>query len=325
MPRNSRCEEDPGSERPYALKIIGAVDIGGTKIAVGAASEDGRIVNRIECATRPESGFAEAMDRAKSMLRQVAANIGGHFQGIGVACPGPLDPATGVIGEVGTLPGWQGGNLIAVLESEFGVSVAIENDADAATLAEARCGAGKGSSHLIYVTVSTGIGVGILIDGKLYRGVQGAHPEIGHQIIDASSGTNCYCKATGCWESLASGEALAAWVQKRQPTSARKTAAEICSLAGGGDALALEAMDREGYYLGLGLANLITIFAPETIVLGGGVMKSSAHFLARAIKTIHDVCTQVPVESTTIAAATLGADAGLAGAAQAWLARYAGP
>jgi glucokinase len=83
-------------------------------------------------------------------------------------------------------------------------------------------------------------------------------------------------------------------------------------------------MDREGYYLGLGLANLMTIFAPEIIVLGGGVMKSSRLFLPRAIKTIREVCTQVPVENTTLAAAALGADAGLAGAAQAWLARYAG-
>jgi glucokinase len=306
------------------LKIIGAVDIGGTKIAVGAVSEDGRIINRIECPTRPESGFADAMDRTKSMLHGVAADTGFPFMGMGVACPGPLDPVNGVIGEVGTLGGWEGGNLIATLESEFGVSVAVENDADAATLAEAKCGAGKGSSHLIYVTVSTGIGAGILIDGKLYRGVHGVHPEIGHQIIDASAGTNCYCKASGCWESLASGEALATWVQQRQPSSTWKTGAEICLLAEAGNALALEARDREGYYLGLGLANLMTIFAPEIIVLGGGVMKSSRLFLPRAIKTIREVCTQVPVENTTLAAAALGADAGLAGAAQAWLARYAG-
>ncbi len=307
------------------MKIIGVVDIGGTKIAVGAASEDGRIINRTECWTQPESGFADAMDRTAAMLHRVAADTAGRFIWIGVACPGPLDPASGVIGEVGTLTGWEGGNLIASLESEFGVSVAVENDADAATLAEANSGAGKGSSHLIYVTVSTGIGAGILIDGRLYRSVHGVHPEIGHQIIDASTGTSCYCRASGCWESLASGEALAAWLQQRQPSSGRKTAADICRLAEAGDALALEAMDREGYYLGLGLANLITIFAPETIVLGGGVMKSGKLFLTRTLKTIREVCTQVPVASTTITYAALGADACLTGAAQAWLARYAGP
>ena len=307
------------------MKTIGAVDIGGTKIAVGAASEDGRIIGRVECSTRPESGFADAMDRVKQMLHRVAVDTGSGFIGIGIACPGPLDQASGVIGEVGTLPGWQGGNLIATLEEEFGIPIAVENDADAAALAEANCGAGRGSRHLIYVTVSTGIGAGILIDGHLYRGAHGVHPEIGHQIIDASAGSSCYCKAAGCWESLASGEALAAWMQQRQPSAPPRTAAEICRLAESGDPLALEAMDREGYYLGLGVANLITIFAPDTIVLGGGVMKSSPLFLPRAIKTIHHVCTQVPVDNTKIATAALGADTGLAGAAQAWLARYARP
>lgn len=305
------------------MKVIGAVDIGGTKIAVGAVSGGGKIISRLESPTQPELGFAAAMDRIISMLREVASRTGDDFEGIGVACPGPLDPVSGVIGEVGTLEGWQGGNLIASLEAEFGLRIAVENDADAATLAEANCGAGKGSSHLIYVTVSTGIGAGILLDGRLYRGVHGAHPEIGHQIIDASSGSSCYCKASGCWESLASGEAIAAWMQQQQPVQKPRIASEICLLAGQGDPLALKAMEREGYYLGLGLANLITIFAPRTIVLGGGVMKSGHLFLPRALDTIRSVCTQVPVEDTTITIAALGADTGLAGAAQAWLSRYA--
>ena len=305
------------------MRIIGAVDIGGTKIAVGAAAEDGTIICRAECPTQPEFGFEAAMHRTKSMLHDVAARTHAEFKGIGVACPGPLDPASGMIGEVGTLSGWQGGNLITELEREFGVQTAVENDADAATLAEAKCGAGKGGSHLIYVTVSTGIGAGILIGGDLYRGSRGTHPEIGHQIIAASSGSRCYCKATGCWESLASGAAIAAWMQEQQPAKQPRTAAEICLLAEEGDPMALKAMDREGYYLGLGLSNLITLFAPDTIVLGGGVMRSSHLFLPRAIETIRELCTQVPVENTTITVTALGPDAGLAGAAQAWLSRYA--
>jgi glucokinase len=305
--------------RAENVKSIGAVDIGGTKIAVGVATEDGKIICRVECPTQPEDGFAAAMDRIKGMLHEVASRTGSDFKGIGIACPGPLDPSSGVIGEVGTLAGWQGGNLILPLEREFGVRVVIENDADAATLAEAKCGAGKGSSHLIYVTVSTGIGAGLLIDGHLYRGHRSAHPEIGHQIIDASSGSRCYCNATGCWESLASGEAIATWVQEQQPSSIPRTASEICHLAEQGDLLALRAMEREGYYLGLGLANLITIFAPDKIILGGGVMNSSHLFLPHALNTIRRVCTQVPVDDTTVTIAALGADTGLAGAAQAWL------
>jgi glucokinase len=304
-----------------AEKIIAAVDIGGTKIAVGAVTRQGKIITRLESATVPEEGFALAMQRTKGMLREVAARAGAEFEGIGVACPGPLDPYSGIVGDVGTLPGWQGGNLVTELAPEFGVPVAVENDADAAALAEAHWGAAKGSEHFIYITVSTGIGGGIILSGKLYRGAHGAHPELGHQVIDAS-GPLCYCKARGCWESLASGSAMASWAREQQPTAPDLTAAQICACAEQGDPLARRSVEREGYYLGLGLANLITLFAPETIALGGGVMKSRHLFLDRAREVIREVCTQVPDAKTQITLASLGADTGLAGAAQAWLCRY---
>src|SRR5208283_2868855 len=262
-------------------KIIGAVDIGGTKIAAGAVTKEGTIITRLECATAPEEGFGLAMQRTKGMLREAAARAGAEFEGICVACPGPLNPYTGMVGDVGTLPGWQGRNLVAELEPEFGVPVAVENDADAAAFAEANWGAAKGSERFIYITVSTGIGGGIILFGKLYRGADGAHPELGHQVIDAS-GPLCYCRAHGCWESLASGIAMAAWMQEQRPSTPELTAAQICALAEQGDPSALRAVDREGYYLGLGLANLITLFTPDAISLGGGVMKSSHLILPRA-------------------------------------------
>src|SRR5579864_1917295 len=213
--------------------VIGAVDIGGTKIAVGAVTEDGSIAARLECPTAPEKGFPAAMARVTQMLREAATG----YEGIGIACPGPLDPFTGVIGDVGTLPGWQGFNLAETLGREFGVRAAVENDADAAALAEVSWGAAKGSSHFIYITVSTGIGGGIILDGKLYRGVDGAHPELGHQVID-ESGPLCYCRAHGCWESLASGPAMSAWVREQCPDSDPLTAAQICERARIGDAVA---------------------------------------------------------------------------------------
>jgi glucokinase len=304
------------------LTIIGAIDIGGTKIAAGAISEDGVIIDRRECPTLPERGFSFAMQRTRAMLHEIASSAGVRFDGIGVASPGPLDPFTGILEGIGTLPGWEGGNLFAELGPAFNARVAVENDADAAALAEAYWGAGKGSKQLIYITVSTGIGGGIILGGQLYRGAKGAHPELGHQIIDPS-GPLCYCRATGCWESLASGSSIAAWVQQQNPVSVPKTAAEIAQLAENGDALALKAMDREGYYLGLGLANIITLFTPDTVVLGGGVMQSSHLFLPRALQVVEEVCTQVPVHNTLVALAALGSDTGLAGAAQAWFGRYA--
>lgn len=305
------------------MKVIGAVDIGGTKIAAGAVTESGMVISRFECATAPEEGFAPAVERIKSMLREIAHGAGAEFEGIGIACPGPVDPFTGVIGDVGTLPGWQGGNLIAEFEPDFGVPVAVENDADAAALAEASQGPAKDRRCVIYITVSTGIGGGIILSGELYRGVDGAHPELGHQIIDPS-GPLCYCKARGCWESLASGTAMASWMREQQPSGTELSAAGICARAQQGDELALRAVEREGYYLGLGMANLITLFLPATIVLGGGVMKSHHLFLGRARQVIQELCTQVPAEKTNITLASLGADAGIAGSAQAWLRRYRG-
>jgi glucokinase len=302
-------------------KIIGAVDIGGTKIAAGAVTRDGQILARLECAALPEQGFGRAVQRTKDMLREAARRAGTDFEGIGVACPGPLDPYTGIVGDVGTLPGWQGCNLAEALEHEFGVPAVVENDADAAALAEANWGKANGSRNFIYITVSTGIGGGIILAGQLYRGANSAHPELGHQIVDAS-GPLCYCRAHGCWESLASGSAMAAWVREQQPAAPELTAAEICARAEQGDPLARRGVEREGYYLGLGLANLITLFAPDTIALGGGVMKSSRLFMDGAKQVVREVCTQVPAAQTQIVLASLGADTGLAGAAMAWLCRH---
>ncbi len=300
-------------------RMLGAVDIGGTKIAVGAVREDGTILDRLECPTDAEMGFDHAMRRIVEMFRALTAG-GFQFEGIGVGCPGPLNPITGIIGDVGTLPGWQGGNLVAELQSGLGLPVVVENDADAAAVGEARWGTAPTNGTFFYVTISTGIGSGMLLSGQLYRGVDGAHPEIGHQVLD-NSGPPCYCGARGCWESLASGPAMVSWMQEQGHELPAVTAGEICDRARRGDPLALKAVEREGYYLGLGLANVITMFAPDRIALGGGVMKSSSLFMDTASAVIRKICTQVPAEKTRLCLASVGEDVGLLGAAQAWILR----
>jgi len=306
--------------------MIGAVDIGGTKIAVGMVDEDGQVVARAECPTDAERGPADGLDRITALLRATAAQADARLAGIGVGCTGPVYPLEGTLGDVPFLPGWQGVNLVGELAARFGVSAAMENDADAAALAEARWGAGRGVGSFIYVTVSTGIGTGMVIDGKLYRGVDGAHPEIGHHVIDAS-GPLCYCGARGCWESLASGPALAAWFEATYPGvvlgSDPLDARQICDAAEQGDPRAQAAIDRLGYTIGLGLANLITLFVPDVIALGGGVMQSRHLFWDRMQDTIRATCGLVPHERVRVVPAALGAEAPLAGAASAWLHRYA--
>jgi len=305
--------------------MIAGIDIGGTKIAVGMVSDDGRVLSHTECPTYPERGYQEALARIQEMLNQSSHAAGVKITGIGIGSTGPVNPFTGEFEEVNFFPTWRGAKIVDDLAAIFKVSAAMENDADASALGEAGWGAGRNRKRLIYVTVGTGIGAGVILDGQLYRGVDGAHPEIGHCLIDAS-GPECSCGFHGCWESLAAGPAMVSWMASVMPPDyphgADLTAKRICELAQEGDSLARQAVDREASYLGLGLANLITLFTPDAIVLGGSVMKSAVLFLDRIRSTICRSCRYVPFEKTELALASLGEDANLIGAARVWHHRF---
>ncbi|MGA2004070.1 MAG: ROK family protein [Terriglobales bacterium] len=304
--------------------MIGGVDIGGTKIAVGIVDPSGGVVARNECPTDVPRGFDHAMQRVSALLHQCEEQVGAKLRGIGIGSAGPLDTVAGTLGNVNNLPGWEGGNPVEVLSREFGVSAALENDADAAALGELHWGAGRSRKRFLYVVVGTGIGVSVVLDGKVYRGLEGCHPEIGHHIIDPS-GPMCSCGARGCWESFAAGPAMRAWFRQNAPATYGNrdlTAQEICLRAQDSDEWARRAVEREAYYMGIGLANLITMFAPEAIVLGGSVMKSAPLFLDRMREAIAQNCRLVPAERVRIALASLGPDAGLIGAAQVWHHRF---
>jgi len=300
--------------------MIGAVDIGGTKTAVGMVNDTGQVLSRRELPTAADN-YATGLAGVASMLRETAREAGAEITGIGIGSTGPVDPISGQFGEVDFLPGWRGQNPVKDLARMFKVQVALENDADAAAMAEAGWGSGKNKSRLIYVTVGTGIGGGIVFDGELYRGVAGSHPELGHQVIDPS-GPACSCGFHGCWESLAAGPAMVAWVANHAPADyphrVNLTAKRICELAQQDDDLARQAVEREAYYLGLGLANLINLFTPDVIVLSGSVMKSALLFLDGIRKVICRGCRFVPFEKTELALASLGDDTNLIGAARVW-------
>jgi len=300
--------------------MIGAVDIGGTKIAVGVVDDAGHVLVRNECPSDPEGGFDHAMRRVQTLLRECEERAGVTLRGIGIGCTGPVDSVTGTLGNVNNLPRWKGGSPVQVLSQAFGLPTALDNDANAAALGELHWGAGRSKTRFLYVTVGTGIGVSVIIDGELYRGARGYHPEIGHHIVDLS-GPPCTCGVRGCWESLAAGPAMVAWLDKNSPAAYPKTnltAREICVRAQDSDEWARRAVEHEAYYLGLGLANLITLFAPEAIVLGGSVMKSAHLFLDLMHEAIRQNCKLVPLDQVEITLAALGADAGLVGAAQVW-------
>jgi glucokinase len=304
--------------------MIAAVDIGGTKIAVGMVDDDGRVVAKKESPTDADR-YVEGLDSVTEMLLGAARDAGVQISGIGIGSTGPVNPFTGEFGDVDFLPGWRGKNPVADLGRIFKVRVALENDADAAALAEAGWGAGRNKSRLVYVTVGTGIGGGIVLDGKIYRGVDGTHPEIGHHVVDAS-GPLCSCGFRGCWESLAAGPAMVAWVESQAPSDYPYrdglTGKRVFELVQQGDALARLAVEREAFYLGLGLANLINLFAPDAIVLSGSVMKSAGLLLERVRQVIAQGCRFVPFGKTEIALASLGEDTNLIGAARVWHCRF---
>jgi glucokinase len=316
------------------MMAIGAVDIGGTKIAVGMVDEYGTLLSKMESPTGVDWDYATGLEMVADMLRQTAHEAGREISGIGIGSTGPVHPFTGQFGDIDFLPKWRGRNPVRDLARIFKVRVALENDGDASALAEASWGSGKNKPSLIYVTIGTGIGGGIISHGKLYRGVDASHPEIGHHIVDPS-GPLCSCGFRGCWESLASGPAMAAWVHAQvrgqapagdpdRPDLGRQDldARRIYELAAQGDPLARSAVQRETRYLGLGLANLINLFVPDAIVLGGSVMKGAGLFLDEIRAVLRQGCRFVPWERVDLTLASLGDSANLIGAARVWLDRY---
>jgi glucokinase len=306
--------------------MIAGVDIGGTKIAVGMIDAEGRLRSRLESPTSPDLGYAKALDRIVEMLGSAATKAGEEISGIGIGSTGPVDAFSGEIGEVNFFPAWKGENPVKDLQRIFRVPVALENDADAAALGEAGWGAGRNRSKLLYVTVGTGIGVGVILDGKVYRGAGRAHPEIGHFLLDPSGPPCAGCGFHGCWESLAAGPGMVAWLKKNAPPDYLHreglTAERICELAREKEEWALRAVEYEGTYLGYGLASLVTLFIPEVIVLGGGLMKSADLFLGRVRQTIAASCGLVPHEKTELSLASLGENANLLGAGRVWYDRF---
>ena len=306
--------------------MIGTVDIGGTKIAVGIIGDGGQLLARTEVPTEPEKGFDNGISRITAMLRSAEVQAEVSVKGIGIGCTGRHNIQDGILGDVGAfLPGWEDTPIAKILARTFDVPVVLENDADAAALGEYSWGVGKGKSRFIYVTVSTGIGGGLVFDGVLYRGVKGAHPEIGHHVIE-KNGPLCFCGAHGCWESLASGPAMAKWWLENHPEANKDlpslNARQIIKLAMAGNSHAKDTVNREGHYLGIGLSNLITLFAPETIALGGGVMQSWDFFEQKARVVIEKNCGLVPYQAINIVPVKLGPEVVLIGAAESWKLKY---
>lgn len=301
------------------------IDLGGTQLRAALVDRAGVIVGRAADAT-DVGGGPEAI--VGQMMRLCAAiGVGEHaarIAGVGVSAPGPLDSEAGTIIAIPTLPGWEEFPLAATLAGKFGLPVVVENDGIAAANGEWRFGSARGLDHFVYVTVSTGIGGGVVVDGRLLHGRRGLAGHVGHMVI-APDGPVCSCGARGCFEALASGSALARAGREaaamepdsalaREHPAAALTGRDVVEAARKGDRTALGLLEREANWLGTGFASLAHLYSPQAIVMGGGVSQAF-DLLETGIAATFRSTAMPPFRDVAIVTATLGDNAGLAGAA----------
>ena len=309
--------------------VILGVDIGGTKVAVGLVDREGKILAQGRTpmvATGPAEAAFEAVTTA---IDSMSAPLGGTFAGIGICAPGPLDPKTGVVLNPPNLPCWRNFPLAEKIIAKYRVPVRVDNDANAAALAETRWGAARGYRYVFYATIGTGIGTGIVLDGRIYHGNTGSAGEGGHVSIDYR-GPLCNCGKRGCIEILASGRAIGARARAKLATESARHSA-ILELAKGdvaavtselvgqafkaGDALAREILLDTVEVLTPWFGNIVDLFDPDVLVVGGGVAAMLAPFFDEIKQRLPAWCVNPRASEIPLVMAHYGADAGIAGGA----------
>ena len=310
--------------------LILGIDLGGTKILTAVTNSQGKMLSRDHSITPAKKGheavIQSILESAHRALEQADVAISG-LTAIGVGAPGLSNPETGILFTSPNLPGWRDVPLRDIMQERLGKKTFLINDANAAALGEFYFGAARGARNFIYITISTGIGGGIVIDGEIYTGAIGAAGEVGHMTID-DNGPICNCGNRGCWETLASGTALAREARHRIKEGVRtsileyaegdleKVTAQVIHIAAErGDSLAKELIARTGYYVGVGLANLINIFNPELIVIGGGLSNIGDMLLEPALKVAGERAYKEAFQAVRFASAELGRNSGVLGAA----------
>jgi len=307
------------------------VDIGGTKVAAGLVSSRGEISHKTRvpmvATADAEKGFA-AVAAAVSAIFDDAPEARGAVEGIGICSPGPLDPKTGVVLNPPNLPCWRNFPLVEAIQRAFGVPARVDNDANAAGLAEVLWGSGAGYRNVFYATLGTGIGTGIVFDKRIYHGRTGSAAEGGHVTIDYH-GPVCGCGKRGCIEALCSGPAIA--VRARAVLAAAGGSSRILELAGGdpalvraehvgqawreGDALAARVLEETAHLLAIWLGNIVDLLEPDVMVVGGGVAEMMNPFFERILQQIPAWSINPRAGEIPLLMARYGADAGIAGAA----------
>ena len=307
-----------------------AIDLGGTKIIAAIISDKGQVMAREYYLTLAEEGPQPVIDRLLSAIEHLLGSVNldsSKLHSISLAAAGAIDLDKGVVTLSPKLTGWYNIPLRDIVKGNHRVNTFLINDASAAALGEHHFGVGKGVNNLILLTLGTGIGGGIIINGELYSGPCGSAGEIGHTTIDVN-GPRCSCGNVGCLEMLASGTAVAQEAVRRisQGESSSLTdivdgkvgnitAEEVGVAAQNGDSLALEVISKAATYLGVGMVNLVNIFNPEMIIIGGGMAQMGDLLLDTARQVVKERAFPLSAQAVRIVTAQLGDNAGVLGAA----------
>lgn len=312
---------------PVKNRPVLAVDIGGTKIMVALFGADGKIQAKDTRPTLASEGVDAVVERLYTAMQDILKSDNLAFsqlEAISIACAGGIDTAKGIVVTPSpSLPGWSDLPLADIIKEKTGVITYILNDASAAALGEQRFGAGKGIKDLVLLTLGTGIGGGIIIDDKLYLGADGGAGELGHMTVEAD-GLKCGCGNTGCLEMYASGRAVATEavvrIRKGENSSLVKnieklTAEMVGKAAQQGDKLAQDVIARAAFYLGVGMVNIVNIFNPQMIIIGGGLTGLGEILIAPGRKMVAERAFSISSRNIKIVKAELGSEAGVYGAA----------
>lgn len=291
------------------------IDIGGTKVAIAIISTNGEIAEQVVIPTdlsiKPEKMIANINQTIDMLMKQ--ANLSTKdVKGIGIGAPGPLNSKKGIISCPPNLPSWVEVPIVEQVQDYFQIPVILENDANAAALAEKWIGAAKENDHFAYLTISTGIGAGLFVDGKLLSGTRGNAGDIGHTVLDPSYG-KCPCGQYGCLEFIASGTAIARIGS--EIVGKQLTTQEVFALYSDGHPQIGEYIKDVFRHLGVAAVSIINTLDPEKIVIGGGVSKVGFPLFEAIRAYVSQYALSPEGRKTEIVPAVLEQNAGVIGAA----------
>ena len=328
------------STRRYVL----GVDLGGTKISVGAMNADGgQTIAMQTTPTHADQGadavVARIAQMVQTVMEQTITETGAPrsaFLGVGIGSPGPLDRAKGLVITTPNL-GWHNFPLRDRVSRAVDLPATLDNDANCATLGEWWVGAARGGRNVVGITIGTGIGGGLILDGRLYHGSSDAAGEVGHTSID-STGRRCKCGNYGCLEAYAAGPAIAERAREAleggEPSLmkamvsgdlAALTAQHVFEASTKGDMVAREVVRETARLIGTGVANLINTFNPDVVVLAGGVAQAGEDLFRPLRAEVHRRAFKPSVDACRIVPGSLGGSAGVIGAVATFLAQHGAP